>query len=57
MKKQPCLEQKEALLRRYLPLPKGTPSVDTFNHIFERLNVARFNACVMVWMQEILPPE
>ena len=40
-------EQKEALLRRYLPLPHGTPSADTFSRVFERLDVAQFNACFM----------
>ena len=49
-------QQKEALLRRYLFLPNGTPSVDTFIRVFERLDVAQFSTCFMVWMQEILPP-
>lgn len=40
-------EQKEALLRRYLPLPYGTPSADTFSRMFERLDGAQFNACFM----------
>ena len=50
-------QQKEALLRRYLPLPYGPPAVDTFRRVFEKLDVARFNACFMAWMQEILPAE
>lgn len=50
-------QQKEALLRRYLPLPYGPPAVDTFRRVFEKLDVAHFNACFMAWMQEILPPE
>jgi len=47
----------KSLLRRYLPLPNGTPSADTFSRVFERLDVARFKACFMAWMQEVLPPE
>lgn len=50
-------QQKESLLRRYLPLPHGIPSADTFSRVFERLDVTRFNACFMAWMQEVLPPE
>ena len=50
-------EQKEALLRRYLPLPHGIPSADTFSRVFARLDVTQFNACFMAWMQEVLPPE
>ena len=50
-------QQKEVLLRRYLPLPYGPPAVDTFRCVFEKLDVARFKACFMPWMQEILPPE
>lgn len=50
-------EQKEALLRRYLPLPHGIPSADTFSRVFARLDVAQFNACFMAWMREMVPPE
>lgn len=48
-------QQKEALLRRYLPLPNGTPSADTCSRVFGRLDVAPFNACFRAWMQEVLP--
>ena len=50
-------QQKETLLRRYLPLPAGPPAVDTYRRVFEKLDVARFNACFMAWMQEVLPAE
>lgn len=50
-------QQKYAVLCRYLALPHGVPAVDTFRRVFERLDVARFNACFMAWMQEVLPPE
>ena len=48
-------QQKYDLLRRYLALPHGPPAVDTYRRVFERLDVARFNACFMAWMQEVLP--
>ncbi len=48
-------QQKEALLRRYLPLPYGTPSADTISRVFQRLDVTQFNACFMAWMQELVP--
>ena len=50
-------QQKEGLLRRYLPLPAGPPAVDTYRRVFEKLNVTRFNACFMAWMQEVLPAD
>ena len=50
-------QQKEALLRRYLPLPAGPPAVDTYRRVFAKLDVTRFNACFMAWMQEVLPAE
>jgi predicted transposase YbfD/YdcC len=50
-------QQKEALLRRYLLLPYGPPSADTISRVFQKLDVARFNACFMAWMHEVLPPE
>ena len=50
-------QQKEGLMRRYLPLPAGPPTVDTHQRVFKKLNVTRFNACFMAWMQEVLPAE
>lgn len=50
-------QQKHALLRRYLPLPYGPPSVDTISRVFQRLDVTQFNACFMAWMQDLLPAE
>lgn len=49
-------QQKAALLRPYLALPYGPPSADTISRIFQRLDVARFNACFLAWVQEVLPP-
>ena len=48
-------QQKESLLRRYPPLPTGPPAADTHRRVSEKLNVTRFNACFMTWMQEVLP--
>lgn len=50
-------QQKHALLRRYLALPYGPPSADTSCRVFQRLAVARFNACFLAWVQEVLPPD
>ena len=50
-------QQKEALLRHYLPLPYGPFSADTIRCVFEKLDAVRFNACFMAWMQEVLPAE
>ena len=48
-------QQKESLLRRYLPLPAGPHAADTYRRVCEKLDVTRFNACCMAWMQEVLP--
>lgn len=50
-------QQKEGLLRRYLPLPAGPPAVDTYRRVFEKLDVTHFNAYFMAWMQEVLPAD
>jgi len=36
---------KEALLRRFLRLPGGIPSHDTFSRVFRLLDPAAFEAC------------
>ena len=48
-------QQKEGLLRRYPPLPASPPAADTYRRVCEKLDVTRFNACFMTWMQEVLP--
>lgn len=50
-------QQKEALLRRYQPLPYGPLSADTIRRVFEKLDAAPFNACFLAWTQEVLPAE
>ena len=50
-------QQREALLRRYSPLPAGPPAVDTYRRVFAKRDVTRFNACFLAWMQQVLPAE
>jgi predicted transposase YbfD/YdcC len=43
-------EAKETWLRRFLVLPNGIPSHDTFYRLFARLDPRKFRACVAGWM-------
>jgi predicted transposase YbfD/YdcC len=38
---------------RFLPLPNGTPSHDTFERVFDRLDPAAFQACFRSWVQAL----
>ena len=40
-------------LKRFLKLPNGIPSHDTFERIFDRLNPAAFQSCFQAWIQAI----
>lgn len=40
-------------LRKYFPLPHGTPSHDTFNRVFAQIDPDCFLACFMAWTGEI----
>jgi predicted transposase YbfD/YdcC len=40
-------------LRRFLPLPHGTPSHDTFERVFDRLRPQAFQACFQEWVQAV----
>lgn len=45
-------------LRRFLQLPNGIPSHDTFERVFDRLDPAAFQCCFRAWMNalcEVLP--
>lgn len=44
---------KEEWLRRFLALPNGIPSHDTFYRVFTRLDPQKFGACVAGWMGEV----
>jgi predicted transposase YbfD/YdcC len=40
-------------LKRFLKLPHGIPSHDTFERVFDRLNPQAFQACFREWVQAI----
>lgn len=40
-------------LKRFLELPHGVPSHDTFERVFDRLNPAVFQACFRGWVQAV----
>lgn len=40
-------------LKRFLELPNGIPSHDTFERVFERLHPEAFQACFREWMQAL----
>src|SRR3954471_11316852 len=40
-------------LRRFLALPHGIPSHDTFERVFDRLNPQAFQACFRGWVQAV----
>jgi predicted transposase YbfD/YdcC len=44
---------KEAWFRRFLALPNGIPSHDTFGRIFALLSPVRFQECFVHWMQAV----
>jgi predicted transposase YbfD/YdcC len=43
-------QAKHDWLKRFLPLPNGIPSHDTFYRVFARLDPGAFGACVADWM-------
>jgi predicted transposase YbfD/YdcC len=43
----------ETWLRRFLALPNGIPSHDTFRRLFERLDTATFQTCLRQWLLEL----
>ena len=46
-------EAREGWLKRFLALPNGIPSHDTFYRVFARLDPAAFDACVAEWMDAV----
>jgi predicted transposase YbfD/YdcC len=51
---------KEEWFARFLDLPHGIPSHDTFNRVFAALDPGQFRACFAAWMRsvvEVLPTE
>ena len=45
--------KRRAWLQRFLALPHGIPSHDTFERVFDRLNPQVFQACFREWVQAI----
>jgi predicted transposase YbfD/YdcC len=46
--------QKQSFLSKFLDLPNGIPSHDTFNRVFRHLDTQSFNKCLVKWSSEIL---
>ena len=45
---------KEPFFRRFLPLPHGIPSHDTFSRVFARIQPAQFEACFTAWVRDVV---
>jgi predicted transposase YbfD/YdcC len=46
-------QKRQAWFKRFLKLPNGIPSHDTFERVFNLLNPRAFQACFMGWVKEI----
>jgi len=44
---------KEEWFRKFLELPNGIPSHDTFNRVFNRLDTEQFQSCFINWINSI----
>lgn len=44
---------REAWFKKFLELPNGIPSHDTFGRVFSLLNAAAFEACFFDWVQAV----
>lgn len=47
-------QAKEEWFRRFLRLPNGIPSHDTFSDVFARIEPERFEACFVAWVEALL---
>jgi predicted transposase YbfD/YdcC len=46
-------ETKEEWLKRFLELPHGAPSDDTYRRVFAALDAAEFQSCFMDWIEAV----
>jgi predicted transposase YbfD/YdcC len=45
---------KRAFFDKFMALPNGIPSHDTFGRVFARLNPEQFQACFLEWVQDLV---
>ena len=50
-------KQKEAFLRRFLSLPHGTPSHDTFRRVFTLIRPEQIQCCFVEWARSLMTGE
>ncbi len=48
-------KEREEFLRKFLELPSGIPSSDTFRRVFERINPDELSTCLVDWLDVELP--
>ncbi len=46
--------EKRPFFERFLVLPNGIPSHDTFGRVFARINPEQFQACFLEWVQDLM---
>ncbi len=46
-------QKREAWFRRFLKLPHGVPSHDTFERVFAALDPRAFERCCLAWLREV----
>lgn len=46
-------KEKEAFFKKFLELPNGIPSHDTFNRVFSVLNPLAWQSCFVSWMRSM----
>src|SRR5205085_2130645 len=46
-------QQRETWFRRFLRLPGGIPSHDTFERVFAALNPRALEACCLAWLRDV----